>query len=173
MITIFVQKNNPITPNFYNNLISNLQFHKLHCSCGHSGCLSVHGYYYRYLKTPSDKLPFRICRVKCEVCGKTHSILPSSFVPYSQISLKDHVEIIEAFENVVPTASLLKSNASIDESNFRYIIKQYNNHWKQRLLSLKIPLAPLSVLIQRCFTHYSRQFMQIRRTTNLIFSSTT
>ena len=173
MITIFVQENNPITPNFYNNLISNLQFHKLHCSCDHSGCLTVHGYYYRYLKTPSGKLRFRICRVKCEVCGKTHAILLSSFVPYSQISLKDHVEIIEAFEDVAPTASLLKSNDSIDESRFRYIIRQYLNHWKQKLLSEKIALAPSSDLIQSCFKHYSRQFMQIRRTTNLIFSSTT
>lgn len=173
MITLFVEENNPLTPNFYNNLISKLQFHKLHCSCGHSGCLSVHGYYYRYLKTPSGKLRFRICRVKCEVCGKTHAILLSSFVPYSQTSLKDHVEIIEAFEDVVPTASLLKSNNSIDESSFRHIIRQYLKHWKQKLLSEKITLSPLPDLIQSCFGHYSRQFMQIRRTINLIFLSTT
>ena len=44
MITIFVEENNPLTPNFYNNLIAQLQFHRLTCTCGHSGCLSVHGY---------------------------------------------------------------------------------------------------------------------------------
>lgn len=135
------------TPNFYNNLISNLQFHKLHCSYGHSGYLTVHGYYHRYLKTPSGKLTFSICRVKCEVCGKTHAILLSSFVPYSQILLKNHIEIIEAFEDVAQTASLLKSNDSIDEISFRYIIRQYLNHWKQKLLSEKIALAPFIFFI--------------------------
>lgn len=173
MITLFVEENNTITPNFYNNLISNLQFHKLHCSCGHSGCLSVHGYYYRYLMTPSGKLRFRICRVICEVCGKTHAILLSSFVPYSQISLKDHVEVIDAYENIRPTASLLKSNDSVQEGNFRYIILQYRKFWRQKLLSERISLHPLTKLVQNCFGCFSFQFMQIRRTTNHLFLYTT
>lgn len=173
MITLFVEESNPLTPNFYNNVIANLQFHKLRCSCGHAGCLSVHGYYYRHIKTSSVRLRFRICRVKCEVCGKTHALLLSSFVPYSQISLKDHVEIIQAFEADSPTATLLNSNDSVDESNFRYIIRQYLKYWKQKLISERIDLQPISSLILKCFKFYSRQFMQIRRTANLIFLCTT
>lgn len=72
MITLYVKENNPITPYFYNNLIANLQFHRLTCTCGHSGCLSVHGYYTRSLKAPGGKLPFRICRVICSCCHHTH-----------------------------------------------------------------------------------------------------
>ena len=36
MITLFVEENNPLTPNFYNNLIINLQFHQLTFPCGHT-----------------------------------------------------------------------------------------------------------------------------------------
>ena len=57
MITIFVGENNPLTPNFYNNLIAQLQFHRLTCTCGHSGCLSVHGYYIRSLRPEPTVLP--------------------------------------------------------------------------------------------------------------------
>ena len=69
MITLFVEENNTLTPHFYNKIINNLQFHRLTCSCGHSGCLSVHGYYNRFIKAPSGRLCFRICRVKCQCCG--------------------------------------------------------------------------------------------------------
>ncbi len=90
MITLFVEKNNTLTQKFYNDLISNLQLHKLTCTCGKSGCLLVHGYYKRSIKVPSGKIHFRICRVKCAFCGKTHALLPSSIVPYSQLPLADH-----------------------------------------------------------------------------------
>ncbi|MEG1958176.1 MAG: hypothetical protein RR071_10665, partial [Lachnospiraceae bacterium] len=60
MITLFVEENNPLTPYFYNNLISSLQFHRLTCTCGHSGCLSIHGYYNRSLKVSDTKVVFRI-----------------------------------------------------------------------------------------------------------------
>lgn len=61
MITIFVEENNPLTPDFYSNLINSLPFHRLTCTCGHSACLSIHGYYTRSLKTPEGKVTFRIC----------------------------------------------------------------------------------------------------------------
>lgn len=173
MITLFVKESNPITPNFYNNLIANLPFHQLRCPCGHAGALSVHGYYYRHIKTSTGRLRFRICRVKCEACGKTHALLPSSFVPHSQIPLKDHIEIITAYESDAPTATILSKNDSADESSFRYIIRQYLKYWKQKLISEKINIHPISELIHSCFKCYSRQFMQIKCTPNLIFSYTT
>jgi hypothetical protein len=70
MITLYVEENNPITPGFYNSVLNNLQFHQLKCPCGQSGCLSVHGYYNRYVKTEDGKVLFRICRVKCDQCGR-------------------------------------------------------------------------------------------------------
>ncbi len=173
MITLFVEDCKPLTPTFYNSIISNLQFHQLTCPCGHSGCLSVHAYYTRYIKTPQGKLPFRICRVICDTCGKTHALLLSSMVPYSQLSLSDHVSIIVAYEHDAPIASLLKNNSCIDESTIRYVIHNYRKYWKQRLLSYAISIRDISCLIKQCFHNYFRQFMQIKRATNYLFLDTT
>ena len=173
MITLFVEENNPLTPTFYNSFIADLQFHQLKCPCGHAGGLSIHGYYHRFVKTSEGKLCFNICRVVCEACGKTHALLLSTMVPYSQLSLQDQVQIIEAYESDMPTASLLKDNGAIDESSIRHVTSNYRRHWKQRLISLSISITSISAMINQCFLAYSRQFMQIKRTLNYLFLDTT
>lgn len=173
MITLFVQKNNPLTPNFYNKVIHNLPFHRLTCPCGHSACLSIHGYYQRYIKTPFGKVRFRICRVKCSCCSHTHALLLSSMVPYSQISLSEQVTILSNFEMNSSQEDMMHSNPSIDESSYRHIIRSYKKHWKEKLLSERIGLRPILSLIKNCFLFFSRQFMQIKRTSNILFFNTT
>ena len=172
MITLYIEENNPVTPDFYNSVINNLQFHQLKCPCGQSGCLSVHGYYNRYIKTEDGKVLFRICRVKCNQCGRTHALLLSSMVPYSQISFRDHLQIITAHENRTPSNVTLSSALSFDESNFRYIIRMYLKHWKQRLISERISVDGEG-LISSCFQYFNRQFMQIKCTPNILFLNTT
>lgn len=173
MITLFVEENNPLTPNFYNNLISNLQFHQLTCPCGHSGCLSVHGYYNRSVKLPKSKVTFRICRVICEHCGHTHAILLSSMVPYSQVSTSDHIAIIDNYSNHNSQDSVMNSNPCIDESCYRYIIRCYLRYWNEKLRSERLSLSPICLLIRSCFAYFSRQFMQIKNTPNILFLNTT
>lgn len=173
MITLFVEENNPITPNFYNKVLHNLQFHQLTCPCGRSGCLSVHGYYHRHIKASSGTLLFRICRVRCACCGHTHAILLSSMVPYSRISLAVQVTIIKNHEASLSQDSLMSDNPSIDESNYRYIIRQYLLHWKQKLLSERIPFHSVSLLTASCFSHFMCQFMQIKNVPNILFLNTT
>ena len=173
MITLFVEDCNPITPFFYHNLIAGLQFHRLTCTCGNSGCLSVHGYYTRFLKTPDGKIPFRICRVICSCCHRTHALLPSKMVPYSQTSLAEHVEIISCHEKHAGWETLMDSNPSIDESSCRYILRNFLRHWKQRLLSERLSFSDPFFLIRGCFSAFARQFMQIRCTPNILFINTT
>lgn len=173
MITLFVEENNPLTPNFYNNLINNLQLHRLTCTCGHSACLSVHGYYTRSLKTPSGKVPFRICRVICSCCNHTHALLPSTMVPYSQISLEEHVDIISCYNNSEKWDTLMNHNPYIDTSNCRYIIHCFLKYWKQRLLSERISISNKTTLICECFSVFTRQFMQIHCTQNILSMNTT
>ena len=173
MITIFVEENNTLSPNFYNNLINSLQFHRLTCTCGHASCLSIHGYYTRSLKTPAGRLTFRICRVICSCCHHTHALLPSSMVPYSQISLSEHVEVISCHQQKQGWGILMNRNPSIDESNCRYIIRSFLKHWKQRLLSEKITLSDRATLVCDCFLAFIRQFMQIHCTPNILFMNTT
>lgn len=173
MITIFVEDYNPITQTFYNNLIAGLQFHRLTCTCGHSGCLSVHGYYTRSLKMPVGSLSLRICRVICSCCHHTHALLPSFMVPYSQISISEQIEVISSYKNRKSLETLMTLNPSIDESNCRHIIRNFLCHWKQRLLSEKITLSDKSALCRKCFYSFARQFMQIHRTPNILFLNTT
>ena len=173
MITLNVLESNTLNQTFYNNLISNLQFHQLTCTCGHSGCLHIHAYYERHLKTPSGRIKLRICRVKCECCGKTHAVLPSFIVPYSQIPLQDQTAVIQASETGLSMETVMLDNTSIDESNCRHIVRQYRKYWKQRVLSQKIPLTSLSSLVPACFYFFSCQFMQIKSTANILFLNTT
>ena len=173
MITLFVEEINNLTPKFYNNCILNLQMHQLKCTCGRSACLKIHGYYKRFVKTNNDKLCFNICRVKCDFCNTTHALLLSSMVPYSQIPLMDFVSAVESYESMQTSSALTNLETSMDESNLRYIIRQYLKYWKQKILSAKIKFHPVDILITSCFKSYNRQFMQIKTTSNIIFFNTT
>ena len=173
MITLFVEENNPLTPNFYNALISSLQFHQLTCPCGHSGGLSVHGYYNRSVKLSSGKTVFRICRVICEHCGHTHAILLSSMVPYSQVSASDHISIIYNYNQGTSQEAVMNTNPCIDESCYRYITRNYLKYWCEKLRSERLSLSHFCLLIKSCFSHFSRQFMQIKNTPNILFLNTT
>lgn len=171
MITLKTDKYRNFSPNTYNNIISNLQFHRLTCpGCKHKSTLFIHGYYRRFLNVPGGKVVFRICRVKCKSCNKTHALLPSFLVPYSQTSLPDHIAVIDAYESDEKTASLLKSNRALDESTLRYITRKYSKYWKHRMLSYDLKTNPLSELVESCFSHFNKQFMQIKLTPNLLFS---
>ncbi len=169
MITILADNCNPISQNLYDNILNSLQHHQLRCSCGHSGCLSVHGYYNRDVKYEDTCVTLRICRVICSLCKTTHALLLSSIVPYSQISLHDQVTIIECHKGSKDFTTIMEAHPSIDESNIRYVIKQYLCHWLERLLAASLSLCSSTAFIERCFSSFNRQFMQIKRTPNILF----
>lgn len=173
MITLFVDYCNPISQKFYDDTISNLQFHQLTCTCGHCACLNIHGYYYRSIKSGDSKIRLHICRVKCSQCGRTHALLLSNIVPYSQISLCEQIDIISSFETNKDFSSIMEATPAIDEGNIRSIICQYLLHWKQKLLAESITLHPSALLTSLCFSIFSRQFMQIKHTPNILFPKTT
>ena len=81
-----------------------------------------------------------ILRVRCKSCGKTHAIFPECIVPYSQILLSDHISIINTYNSKASFEPIMLANEFIDESNIFYIIKQYLEHWKERITSFKISL---------------------------------
>lgn len=172
MITILVQNCNLISQSFYDSVINRIQFHQLTCTCGHSACMTIHGYYLRSIKLPNGTLRLRICRVRCSECGKTHALLLSSIVPYSQIRTCDQQQICIAFEQHLSSSSVCDSNPEIDENNVKSVLRNYRR-WREMLKSLTISLSPLFVLICSCFANYSAQFMQIHRGYNTLFSYTT
>ncbi len=172
MITVFVDNYNPISQVFYDSVLNSIQFHQLTCPCGHSACLTIHGYYTRKVKNSSGDAFLRVCRVYCSCCHHTHAVLLSSIVPYSQVSLSAHMKILTAHENGIQPDTLMEQNSSIDESNCHYIIRKFLLYWEQRLLSEQIFLSSIDLVV-RCFSCFFRQFMQIRCTPNLLFFNTT
>ncbi len=174
MITIKVKEDNPLTQEFYNNILCDLQFHRLTCpTCRHSACLYVHAYYKRYIKREGSKFPVKICRVRCSFCGSTHALLPSSIVPYSQLSLCDHAAAAAASLGIAPTSDVLREDNQLDYSSLRYSVRQFRRHWEQRILSFSLSLHDLNDLVSGCFMNFCRQFMQNKRTPNILLINTT
>lgn len=173
MIILSVSDFNQFSQDYYDSAINSLQFHRITCTCGHSACLSVHGYYERGVFLPEGPMMLRICRVRCSVCGRTHAILPSSIVPYDRISLSDQYNIIRAYEDGSDPNAVCEQNPSVDENCVKAIIRRYRLFWLQRLLSEAIRLTDPDALIRACLSLYSMQFMQIRRTAACLFAETT
>ncbi len=173
MITVIVQNYNQFSQDFYDSIVNSLQLHRLTCSCGRSACLNIHGYYKRQVHSADGSFILRIQRLRCSECGRTHAILLSSIVPYQQLSLEDQRLIVQAFEERSAPLAVCTPQGSIDENNVKSVILRYRRHWQERLRAEKIPLAPVNDLAIRCFARYFSQFLQIRRSKNLLCLNTT
>lgn len=158
------QKNEIIQRNYDDFINHKVDFCNLKCSCGHDHCLTKHAYYFRTLKTLFGSFRIRILRVKCSICCRTHAIMISCIIPYSQILLKQHMEIIT---HSLSSLEDLMIRYMIDEAHIRYIKRQYHKHWKQNLSDLKIAID--SRLSLHCFHYLKKQFMQIRNMPNIHF----
>lgn len=170
MITVLSQKFNSLSQKIYDSVIASLQLHLVKCTCGKGGCLIFYGHYHRKIKYCSDLIDLCIQRVRCKECGTSHALIPSSVVPYSRSTLEDQQEILLCFDAGRPFHHVLARNYLIDESNARYIVRQYSSFWKQRLLSLGLTLK--DALTAPCLLFYSLQFMQIHRTRNKLYPFT-
>lgn len=171
MITITTNKIKYLSQNSYNKFIESINIQKLTCSCSLSGQLIKHAYYSRTIKTSDGPVIIIILRVKCKSCGKTHAIFPGLIVPYSQISLYDHISIIRLYNSGASFEPLMIKNEYIDESNIRYIIRQYLRHWKERIAAFSLSIqGNIHSLIIKCLKTFRRQFMQIKCTPNILFS---
>lgn len=170
MITILV-KLKYITQVQYNDIIESIQINKLKCTCSHYGCLYRYGYYTRTIKSPYGSCRVEIVRVRCRLCGKTHALLVSCIVPYQTISLSDQVELINLISNKKSLDDFLCFHEYIDENNVKRIFRMFIKHWKNRLISAGIDLQ--QTITESCFKHYSRQFMQIKKTVNVLFMQPT
>lgn len=171
MITVLFPSDKPFSDVLYYTFLQNLNLFLIECTCHKKGCLIFYGWYTRKVKLPTELLTLSVQRVRCKECGKTHALIPSLLVPYSQITLKDQQDILILAENGLPPADVMERNTLIDENHVRYIIRQYKKHWKERLLS--ISLAIRDSLVIPCLSAFSRQFMQIHKTPNILFKPPT
>ena len=167
MIIVFTEKINTVSQEIYDRVIDNIYFCSVKCTCGHSGCLIKHAYYCRRLRFRSCTVVLSVLRVKCKQCGRTHTVLLSCMVPYSQIPLEDQIKIVQDYESGSDIMSVLETNYLIDPREVYYIVHNYCKHWKQRLLSENI--SDFSNIVTDCFRLFQRQFMQIHRGKQTLF----
>ena len=163
------------TQKIYDIYIADLNFSSLVCAdieCRVKGHCKIHAYYKRWLILPEEKIILLILRVICGKCNKTHAILPSFIVPYSQVPLEEHVEIIKLHEEEKSASKIAKerNNTEIDAAKILYIIQQYKIQWKERLNSIFCTVTDeISKLVKSCFAGYKQQFMQNRCTPNILY----
>lgn len=169
MITIETENYNYISQDFYNKTINSLDLNRISCTCGLSGCLTFYGSYKRKVQLRDEVLILTVARVYCSSCGHTHALLLSSIVPYSQIPATIQADAIIAAEEGASIESVLEEQCYVDESNLRSVIRAYRLYWKERLRSENIPVTPVHLLIRQCFSCFSRAFMQIKTTRNILF----
>ena len=172
MIQVLVEKgkyNNPDDfQKNYDDLVYSLQINMLECSgCHKSGCLVIYGRYTRHIRLCGKLIDLSVQRVRCKECGKTHAILISVIVPYSQILLPEQQEIVADVASGNHAAHIMERNPLIDSVQVRYIMRQFRKHWEQRILSLGLNV--LDELTIPCFRYYSRQFMQVHRVPNILY----
>lgn len=94
-------------------------------------------------------------------------------VPYSQIPVKIQQDIVIAYEEGSNRNEVLITGSGIDENNVKSVIRRYVRFWRERLIAAGTGIMSLPDLISSCFSHYSRQFMQIKRTSNKLVSFST
>jgi hypothetical protein len=169
MITIKTENYNLISQDFYNKTINSLDLNLISCTCGHSGCLIRYGSYKRKVQMKGKILTLTVIRVYCTECGHTHALLLSSLIPYSQIPLNVQTAAIHAYESGHSLSRVLAGHCFIDENNLKAVIRAYRLHWKERLRSVCLSFAEGASLVIGCFSHFSRQFMQIKTTVNKLF----
>lgn len=167
MITVIFPSDKPFSDIAYYSFLQELNILSIECTCHIKGCLIYYGWYKRTVKLPEGSFELSIQRVRCTKCLKTHALIPSVLVPYSQIPLEDQQGILSRAENGQKADAVLEQNPFIDESNVKYIIRQYRKHWKERIRSIQRTL--LDSLTIPCLSAYSRQFMQIHKTPNILF----
>lgn len=169
MITLLTDKCNPVSQKSYDDLMESVDPAQLPCSCGRSGSLIRYGSYRRRVKTGGSIYHLKVRRVLCCSCGRSHAVLPSSLVPYSQIPLEDQVAVVRAFEDGTGPSAVLENNPEMDERTPFKLIRIYLTFWRERLMAERIPLRPLAALAHKCLSLFGKQFMQIKNTPNIFF----
>ena len=146
--------NQELSQDYYDSRVQELDRSAIKCPhCKNFG-FYVNSYYERSFKIAGHdvKTPILIMQVICKNCGKTHAILLSSMIPWSQIPLYDALTILQ----LVPPAeeSILVSH----EDRIR-LKKLFRLFWKERLAAFNIKIDPS--LSSNCIFYHARQFMQI------------
>lgn len=129
----------------YNQYLASSDYLLSYCpDCNH--CLHCHGTYTRYVLIEGVKIPLKIRRVRCPICGKTHAILPTWLVPYIQIPLPEIIDIIK------------KRKESIHYNQERYrFLRMFKDLWEDFIETNNISLD--TNIHRKCLLYGRQPFM--------------
>ena len=168
MITVYVENINIQSQKDYDDFINGIDIFLFECPyCHHRGCLIIHGYYERNLITVLGIIRLLVTRCKCNECGHTNAIMPSSIIPYQPLQLSDQISLIDEMETCKEITIVPSKYDFIDINYFYYLYDKFKEKWKQRMLSAFMTFEDtISVLIKKSWQYYRCQFLQIHRLTN-------
>lgn len=163
MIIVLTHMIANISLSCYTQLTSALKLPDIQCPCCENCGMHIFAYYQRYVKNSDspEKTKLRILRVRCDNdnCRVTHAVLPSTIVPYSQITMSDTISIIEA-QSKDDTRKILYANLLISIEDIRKIKLKFKNFWKSRIQNIKASMGSDSFFIE-CISVYKMHFMQL------------
>ncbi len=145
MITVSVCESNPISQKSYDDLMEQVAPCLLPCTCSCRGSLIRYGSYRRHIKTDGSKFPLRIQRVLCRSCGRSHALLTSAMVPYSQIPLEDQVSAAQAFEEGTDPSAILLANPELDDRAPFKLVRIYPDFCRKN--EQKMAVSPVFMLV--------------------------
>lgn len=157
MIICDCDKVNDLSQDYYDRIVQELDRSLILCpTCKQLG-FYVNSYYERSFKLAGspDKTKILIMQVICKSCGKTHAILLSSMIPWSQITLHDTLVVLK----LDPSSPKAEYNPLISHEDRVRLRKAFRLFWKERLKAFNISID--DSLSGTCIFYHHRQFMQI------------
>ena len=179
MIELFSEFGKCFSQDFYDEVVNDALIPLLKCpSCRHTGCLIKFGKYKRSIKSEGVIVRLSIQRVICKECSDsnhlhTHALIPADIVPYSQVPMKDQLDIIIANGSKKETEEILDRNPLLDMNYVYRLLILYRSVWEARIISENILLREATTTCRSCFSLYSMQFMQIKKIPICLFLPST
>ncbi len=170
MISFYTDNFN-ISQKFYSDSILSLDFNRIECSCHSVNCLSIHAYYYRFVKTPVGKIPIRILRLRCSHCGRTHALISASFIPYTQRSFIDTIKVFLHVQNheffFMDFFHHIPSISPADIPHLKFVFARWCSLFHNHEIMFS---NPPNLISAHCLFYFHCNFSQLRfRSTDIFY----
>lgn len=163
MIIVLTTMISEITQSDYDQIVNAINL--LTLPCPHCKCIGmcIFAYYVRKVKNAScsEKTNLRILRVQCknEECRATHALLPSTIVPYSQITMYDTIDMINA-SSEEDEHEILDRNVHIDPKDILRVKLRYSLFWQSWISEITETMGETSFFTS-CIEKFKMHFMQV------------
>lgn len=154
MIIVHSAAVNTLTQKSYDKMTDSLHTEQMKCPFCHHVGFYVNSYYFRTVDNGEDSFRLLVKQVICPACGRSHTILPDTIIPYSKYT----IHVVHAIVKADKQSEIIR-NVPVD--TIRWIIAMFCRKWKERLLAENIPLEDSPAAISKqCINTFKMQFMQ-------------